>query len=125
MQRIVGVDKYTVPRCCRTRVYLWAACASREPGYDEFLVYDDYAFGGGFVRNVIQEAILAIEAEIEERQGLISKLRKLNLAPAAVERGTPEEIQCHLGKEESSQSKRGLRTRPLLLSRLSAMRPPW
>jgi hypothetical protein len=29
----------------------------------------------GFVRNVIQEAILAIEAEIEERQGLISKLR--------------------------------------------------
>ena len=30
-----------------------------------------------------------------------------------------------LGQEESSQSKRGLRTRPLLLSRLSAMRPPW
>jgi hypothetical protein len=42
-----------------------------------------------------------------------------------VERGTPEKIQCHLGREESSQSKRGLRTRPLLLSRLSAMRPPW
>jgi hypothetical protein len=29
------------------------------------------------------------------------------------------------GSEESNQSKRGLRTRPLLLSRLSAMRPPW
>jgi hypothetical protein len=81
----------------------------------------------GFVRNVIQEAILAIEAEIKQRQGLISKLRKLNPRPAAVERtggvarpkwsGTPEEIQCHLSQEESSQSKRGLRTRPLLLSR--------
>jgi hypothetical protein len=40
----------------------------------------------GFVRNVIQEAILAIEAEIEERQGLISKLRKLSVRPAAVDR---------------------------------------
>jgi hypothetical protein len=39
----------------------------------------------GFVRNVIQEAILAIEAEIEERQGLISKLRKLSVRPAAVD----------------------------------------
>jgi hypothetical protein len=32
---------------------------------------------------------------------------------------------CHLGQEDTSQSKRGLRTRPLLLSRLSAMRPLW
>jgi hypothetical protein len=24
-----------------------------------------------------------------------------------VERGTPEEIQCHMGKEESNQSKKG------------------
>ena len=39
----------------------------------------------GFVRNFIQEAILAIEAEIEERQGLISKLRELSVRPAAVE----------------------------------------
>jgi len=39
------------------------------------------------VRNVIQEAILAIEAEIEERQGQISKLRKMNgKRPAAVDR---------------------------------------
>jgi len=38
------------------------------------------------VRNVIQEAILAIEAEIEERQGLISKLRKLSVRPATVDR---------------------------------------
>jgi hypothetical protein len=42
--------------------------------------------GVGFVRNVIQEAIQAIEAEIEERQGLISKLRELSVRPAAVER---------------------------------------
>jgi hypothetical protein len=41
--------------------------------------------GVGFVRNVIQKAIQAIEAEIEERQGLISKLRKLNPQPTAVE----------------------------------------
>jgi hypothetical protein len=40
----------------------------------------------GFVRNVIQEAILAIEAEIEERQRLISKLRELSVRPATVER---------------------------------------
>ena len=40
----------------------------------------------GFVRNFIQEAILAIEAEIEERQGLISKLRELSVRSAAVER---------------------------------------
>ena len=38
------------------------------------------------MRNVIQEAILAIEAEIEERQGLISKLRELSVRTAAVER---------------------------------------
>jgi hypothetical protein len=42
--------------------------------------------GVGFVRDVIQEAILAIEAEIEERQGLISKLRELSVRSAAVER---------------------------------------
>ncbi len=42
--------------------------------------------GCGFVRNVIQEAIQAIEAEIEERQGLISKLRELSVRPTAVER---------------------------------------
>jgi len=42
--------------------------------------------GVGFVRNVIQEAIQAIEAEIEERQGLISKLRELSVRPAAVDR---------------------------------------
>jgi alkylhydroperoxidase family enzyme len=40
----------------------------------------------GFVRNVIQEAIQAIEAEIEERQGLNSKLRKLSVRPVAVDR---------------------------------------
>jgi predicted transcriptional regulator len=40
----------------------------------------------GFVRNVIQEAIQAIETEIEERQGLISKLRELSVRSAAVER---------------------------------------
>jgi hypothetical protein len=49
----------------------------------------------------------------------------IDCGASQVERGTPEETQCHLGQEESSQSKRGLRTRPLLLSRLSAMRPPW
>ena len=37
------------------------------------------------MRDVIQEAIQAIEAEIEERQGLISKLRKLSVRPAAVD----------------------------------------
>ena len=43
--------------------------------------------GVGSVRDVIQEAILAIEAEIEERQGLISKLRKMSgKRPAAVDR---------------------------------------
>jgi hypothetical protein len=42
--------------------------------------------GVRFVRNVIQEAILAIEAEIDERKGLISKLRKLGVRPAAVDR---------------------------------------
>jgi predicted transcriptional regulator len=42
--------------------------------------------GVGFVRNVIQEAIQAIETEIEERQGLISKLRELSVRSAAVER---------------------------------------
>ena len=42
--------------------------------------------GVGSVRDVIQEAILAIEAEIEERQGLISKLRKMSgKRPAAVD----------------------------------------
>ena len=92
--------------------------------------------GVGFVRNVIQEAILAIEAEIEERQGLILEVAGAKRAAGRsgssrwycapqVERGTPEEIQCHLGQKESNQSKRGLRTRPLLLSRLLAMRPPW
>ena len=38
------------------------------------------------MRDVIQEAIQAIEAEIEERQGLISKLRELSMRPAAVDR---------------------------------------
>jgi hypothetical protein len=39
------------------------------------------------VRDVIQEAILAIEAEIKERQGLISKLRKMSgKRPVAVDR---------------------------------------
>ena len=42
--------------------------------------------GVGFVGNVTQEAIQAIETEIEERQGLISKLRELSVRSAAVER---------------------------------------
>ena len=38
------------------------------------------------MRDVIQEAILAIEAEIEERQGPISKLRKMSgKRPATVD----------------------------------------
>jgi hypothetical protein len=36
-----------------------------------------------------------------------------------VERGTPEELQCNVGQEKSSHIKRGLRTRPLLMSWLS------
>jgi hypothetical protein len=38
------------------------------------------------VSDVIESAILAIEAEIEERQGLISKLRRLSVRSAAVDR---------------------------------------
>jgi len=50
-------------------------------------VYHDYASGGWVLRDVIQEAILAIKAEIKERQGLISKLRKMSgTRPAAVDR---------------------------------------
>ena len=59
---------------------------SGSPNRDQPLfVYDGYASGVGFVKDVIQEAILAIEAEIEERQGLIPKLRKLSVRPAAVD----------------------------------------
>ena len=50
--------------------------------------YDGYyaESGGELDAEEIQDAIHAIEAEIEERRGLISNLRRLNLRPAAVER---------------------------------------
>jgi hypothetical protein len=52
----------------------------------EDTISQEAALRFGFVRDVIQEAIQAIEAEIKERQGLISKLRKLSVRPAAVDR---------------------------------------
>ena len=50
---------------------------------------------------------------------------RVSIWPGVRDLGTQEEIQCNLDKEEGSQSKMGLRIRPILLSRLSARRPCW